>query len=57
MLPETSVSVSEAFAALDKALEVDAKLADPDARVAALAMERPYADDLERLLARRKGAP
>jgi hypothetical protein len=36
---------------------VDAKLADPDARVAVLAMERPYADDLERLLSRRKPAP
>lgn len=48
---------AEAFAALDKAIEVDAKLADPDARVAVLAMERPYADDLERLLARRKPGP
>jgi tetratricopeptide (TPR) repeat protein len=57
LILEDQGRVSEAFAALDKALEVDAKLADPDARVAALAMERPYADDLERLLARRKGAP
>ena len=48
---------SEAFAALDKAIEVDAKLADPDARVAALAMERPYADALQRLQARRKPVP
>ena len=48
---------AEAFAALDKAIEVDAKLADPDARVAVLAMERRYADDLERLLARRKPVP
>lgn len=47
---------AEAFTALDKALEVDAKLADPDARVAALAMERPYAEALGRLLARRKAA-
>jgi|694.fasta_scaffold44340_4 tetratricopeptide (TPR) repeat protein len=48
---------AEAFAALDKAIEVDAKLADPAGRVAVLAMERPYADDLERLLSRRKPAP
>jgi tetratricopeptide (TPR) repeat protein len=48
---------SEAFAALDKAIAVDAKLADPDARVAALAMERPYADALQRLQARRKPVP
>ena len=48
---------AEAFAALDKAIEVDAKLADPQGRVAVLAMERPYADDLERLQARRKRAP
>jgi tetratricopeptide (TPR) repeat protein len=47
---------AEAFTALDKAIEVDAKLADPDARVAALAMERPYAEALGRLLARRKAA-
>lgn len=48
---------TEAFAALDTAIELDAKLADPDARVAALAMERSYADALERLQARRKAAP
>lgn len=48
---------AEAFTALDKAIEVDAKLADPEARVAALAMERQYAADLGRLLARRKAAP
>lgn len=49
--------VAEAFAALDKAIEIDATLADPDARVAALAMERPYAEALGRLLARRKAKP
>lgn len=48
---------AEAFAALDKAIEVDAKLADPAGRVEALAMERPFAEDLERLQARRKRAP
>ena len=45
--------VAEAFDALDKAIEADPKLADPDARVAVMAMERPYADDLKRLQARR----
>ncbi|MFM8434370.1 MAG: tetratricopeptide repeat protein [Planctomycetia bacterium] len=44
----------EAFAALDKALELDPKLADPAARVAVMAMEQPYADDLTALQARRK---
>jgi len=48
---------ADAFAALDRALAIDAKLADPDACVAALAMERPYAEALGRLLARRKAAP
>jgi tetratricopeptide (TPR) repeat protein len=38
---------------LDKAVEVDPKLADPEARVAALAMERSYADDLLKLQERR----
>jgi tetratricopeptide (TPR) repeat protein len=42
---------AEAADAVAKALEIDPKLADPDARVAALAMERPMADDLKRLLA------
>jgi tetratricopeptide (TPR) repeat protein len=44
---------AEAFDALDKAIEADPKLADPEARVAVMAMERPYADDLKRLQARR----
>jgi tetratricopeptide (TPR) repeat protein len=48
---------AEAFAALDKAMSLDPKLGDPDARVAVMAMERPYADDLKRLQARRKGRP
>jgi tetratricopeptide (TPR) repeat protein len=40
---------AEADEALDKALEASPKLADPEARVAALAMERSYADDLLKL--------
>ena len=48
---------AEADEALDKAVEVDPKLADPEARVAALAMERSHADELlqlqERQAARR----
>jgi tetratricopeptide (TPR) repeat protein len=48
---------AEAFAALDKAMETDPKLADPDSRVAVMAMERPYADDLKSLQARRKALP
>ena len=48
---------AEAFEALDTAIEVDAKLADPDARVAVMAMERPYADDLKQLQARRQEKP
>lgn len=47
----------EAFAHLDRALEVNPKLTDPDGRVAVKAMERPYADELKRLLARRRAAP
>jgi tetratricopeptide (TPR) repeat protein len=43
---------TEATDAVARALEVDPKLADPDARVAALAMERPMAEDLKRLLER-----
>jgi tetratricopeptide (TPR) repeat protein len=43
----------DADAALDRAIEVDPKLADPDARVAALAMERSFADDLLKLQQRR----
>jgi tetratricopeptide (TPR) repeat protein len=46
----------EAFEALDKAVEIDPRLDDPEGRVRALAMERPYADDLIALLARRKAA-
>ena len=46
----------EALAHLDQALRMNAKLADPDGRVAAKAMERAYADDLERLLDRRRTA-
>jgi Flp pilus assembly protein TadD len=44
---------ADADAALDRALEVDARLVDPDARVAALAMERSFADDLLQLQERR----
>jgi len=46
----------EAFEALDKAVEIDPRLADPEGRVRDLAMERPYADDLAELLARRNTA-
>ena len=42
--------LAEAAQALAKALEIDPKLADPDARVAALAMERPCAEQLKHLL-------
>ena len=41
---------AEAQTALAKAIEVDPKLTDPDARVRALAMERNMAEDLKRLL-------
>jgi len=48
---------AEAFTAVDKAVHVDARLADPDARVNALALERDYADALKRLLQRRAESP
>ena len=48
---------ADAIEALDKSLAVDPRLAQPAERVAALAMERPYAEALERLIARRKAAP
>lgn len=41
---------AEAKEALAKAIEVDPKLTDPDARVRALAMERTVAEELKRLL-------
>jgi hypothetical protein len=44
---------AEADAAVEKALEAEPKLADPDGRVAVMAMEQPYADAFKRLLARR----
>jgi len=47
----------EAFAALNRALEADPKLATPDERVAVMAMERAYADDLKALQARRRARP
>jgi tetratricopeptide (TPR) repeat protein len=47
----------EAFEAVDKAVTLEPKLLDPDGRVAVMAMERPYAEDLKRLLARRKDLP
>lgn len=44
--------------AVAKAIEVDSRLADPDARVAALAMERTEAEKVKKLLARRRdGTP
>ncbi len=49
---------TDAAAALAKALEVEPRLSDPGARVKSLAMERPMAEDLERLLdAARAGWP
>ena len=46
---------SEAKEALEKAVEVDERLTDPDGRVAAMAMERPVADELNRLLRKFRG--
>lgn len=48
---------AEAAEALDKALAAEPRLASPMERVAVMAMERPHAEALERLLARRKGQP
>jgi len=42
---------AETAAAVAKAIEIDPRLADPDVRVEALAMERPMADAWKRLLA------
>jgi tetratricopeptide (TPR) repeat protein len=42
---------AETAEAVAKAIEIDPKLADPDARVEALAMERPMAEAWKRLLA------
>jgi tetratricopeptide (TPR) repeat protein len=44
---------AEAFEAVETALEVQPNLADPEARVRALAMERHVAEEWGRLLARR----
>lgn len=48
--------IDEAFAALDKAVALDPRLADPEGRVAVLAMERTTAEALERLQTRRNAA-
>ena len=48
---------AEAAEALDKALDVDPRLARPADRVAVMAMERPFAAALERLLAARHRSP
>ncbi|MFM8493949.1 MAG: hypothetical protein ACKOEM_00285 [Planctomycetia bacterium] len=45
---------AEALAAAEKAIELNAKLADPASRVRALAMERQFAEEWGRLLGRRK---
>ncbi|MEX0671630.1 MAG: hypothetical protein WD060_14365 [Pirellulales bacterium] len=45
---------AEAFEAADKALEVQPNLADPEARVRVLAMERRVGEEWGRLLGRRK---
>ena len=47
---------AEAARVLEAAVAADPRLADPDALVAALAMERPMAADLKRLQARRRAA-
>ena len=46
--------IPEADDAAIKALELDSRLADPEARVAALAMERDEAEAVKRILARRR---
>jgi len=46
---------SDAAAALAKAVETDPSLFDPDAKVKSLAMERPMAEDLKRLLGGTRG--
>ena len=45
---------AEADEAAAKAVEIDGRLADPDARVAALALERAEAEGVKKILARRK---
>ena len=49
--------IAQAAAAVAKALEVEPRLADPDGRVAALAMERRTADELKSLLERLGSIP
>jgi hypothetical protein len=48
--------MAEAQSHLSRALAADPLLADPDQRVAALVMERPWAERLKRLLAARPTA-
>ena len=45
---------ADATAAVAKALEMDPRLSDPDTKVKSLAMERPMAEDLKRLLSKTK---
>ncbi|MFM8891908.1 MAG: tetratricopeptide repeat protein [Planctomycetia bacterium] len=47
---------AEAARVIEAAVAADPRLADPDALVAVLAMERPMAEDLKRLQARRRAA-
>ena len=57
LVPAASLTpIYRVAAALARALELDSGLADPEARVAALAMERSEADRLTDLL-RRHAAP
>ena len=49
--------MAEAQSHLSRALAADPLLADPDQRVAALVMERPWAERLKRLLAAKPAAP
>lgn len=51
---DTAGRTAEADEAAAKALDLDPRLGDPDARVAALAMEREEADAVKAILARRR---
>ena len=53
LILEAQSREDEAFEAVEKALEVQPNLADPEARVKALAMERKMAEEWGRLLERR----
>ena len=50
LILDTQGRVTDSAAALAKALELEPTLSDPDTKVKSLAMERPMAEDLKRLL-------